>query len=297
MNITLTGATGFIGQRLARELVSRGEDVTILTRRARAGSSGVRFVEWDAISPPPVDALAKAEAVIHLAGEPVAQRWSADVKGRIRSSRVQGTRALVDRILAASRRPAVFVSASAIGIYGHRGDEVLTEMSGPGTGFLADVSVEWERESTRASTHGIRVVNPRIGIVLGADGGALQRMLPPFKAGVGGRLGSGRQWMSWIHVEDLVSLILFALDHDIAAGPVNGTAPAPVRNDEFTAELASVLHRPALFPVPGLALRVLFGEMSDVLLSSQRVLPRAAEGLGFQFRYPTLRAALRQILD
>ena len=291
MNITLTGATGFIGQRLVRELVSRGDAVTILTRRARAGSPGVRYVEWDSVSPPAVD----ADAVIHLAGEPVAQRWTAEVKARIRSSRVQGTRALVDGILAAQRRPAVLVSASAIGIYGDRGDEVLTETSRPGTGFLADVSVEWERESARAVAQGVRVVNPRIGIVLGSEGGALAKMLTPFKAGVGGRLGSGKQWMSWIHVADMVSLILFALDHDAAVGPFNGTAPAPVRNSEFTSELAGVLHRPGLLPVPGLALRAVFGEMSQVLLASQRVVPEKAERLGFQFRYPDLRGALLDV--
>lgn len=291
MNITLTGATGFIGQRLVRELVSRGDAVTVLTRRARGGSPGLRYVEWDSVTPPVID----ADAVVHLAGEPVAQRWTAEVKSRIRSSRVDGTRALVDGILTAQRRPAVLVSASAIGIYGDRGDEVLTETSRPGTGFLADVSVEWERESARAVAHGARVVNPRIGIVLGAEGGALAKMLTPFKAGVGGRLGSGKQWMSWIHVDDMVSLILFALDDDAVVGPLNGTAPAPVRNSEFTTELAGVLHRPALFPVPGFALRTIFGEMSEVLLASQRVVPEKAERLGFQFRCRDLRTALEQI--
>lgn len=294
MRITLTGATGFIGKRLVQSSIARGDEVTILTRRVRPGSNP-RYLGWNAATPPPAESM-NADAVIHLAGEPVAQRWSAEVKQRIRASRVEGTRAIVDGLLAAPQRPPVLISASAIGIYGDRGDEELTEASRAGSGFLPEVAVAWERESARAAAHGVRVVNPRIGIVLGGDGGALEKMLTPFKAGVGGKLGSGEQWMSWIHVDDLVSMILFALGNDAASGPVNGTAPKPVRNAEFTSTLASVLHRPAVFPVPGFALRLMFGEMSEVLLGSQKVLPESARRAGFQFRYPDLRGALTSIL-
>lgn len=288
MKVTLTGATGFVGRHLMRALLDRGDSVTILSRRPREGP----YLEWDAQSAPPAEAL-EADAIIHLAGETVAQRWTPDVKQRIRDSRIDSTRALVDGILASPRKPAVLISASAIGIYGPRGDEVLTESSPPGSGFLEDVSLEWERESARAGSAGVRVVNPRIGIVLGRDGGALERMLPPFKAGVGGRLGSGDQWMSWIHIDDVAGLILFALDNPGISGPLNTTAPNPVTNSEFTSQLAAVLHRPAIFPVPVFALRLLFGEMADVLVGSQRVVPRAAMEAGYRFRYDSVEDALR----
>ena len=296
MNITLTGATGFLGSGLLAKLIADGHRVHVLGRRRSARlEASVAFSEWSAEAEPPPESLAGADAVIHLAGEPVAQRWTAAAKARIRNSRVDGTRLLVDALARQPRRPAVFVCASAIGIYGSRGDEILTETSAAGQGFLAEVVTDWESAAQAAEPLSIRVVSLRLGVVLGR-GGALAKMLPPFRFGVGGRIGSGRQWMSWIHIADAVALILFALGNTALRGPVNATSPQPVTNLEFTHELAGALHRPAIFPVPPVALKLLFGEMAGVLLGSQRVLPKTAEAAGFQFRYPELRPALEEIL-
>ncbi|MBI2679619.1 MAG: TIGR01777 family protein [Candidatus Solibacter usitatus] len=285
MNVTVTGASGFIGRRLVAALTKDAHTVRALRR-----------ADWDTLAgEPPPDALENADAVVHLAGEPVAQRWTAEAKRKIAASRLEGTRNLVTALSTLSRRPAVLVCASAIGIYGNRGDEVLTEASSAGTGFLADVCRDWEKQASLAEALGIRVVNLRTGIVLGADGGALAKMLPPFKAFVGGRLGSGKQWMSWIHVDDLVALIIHAIRKPVS-GAVNGTAPNPVTNTAFTRELAGALGRPALFPAPAFALKLMLGEMSEILLGSQRVLPKAAEGTGFRFAFPELAPALRNIL-
>ncbi len=293
MNVTITGATGFLGRRLGASLIQNGHRVWALGRKPLEGS--VRFSKWNADAEPPEESLAQADAVIHLAGEPVAQRWNAEVKQRIRSSRVDGTRHLVNALAKQSRRPEVLVCASAIGIYGSRGDEILTEASAPGSDFLAQVVVDWEDAARAAEALGIRVVMLRAGVVLGR-GGALDKMLPPFRFGVGGRIGNGLQWMSWIHIEDVTRLILFALEHSEVNGPVNATAPNPARNADFTRDLAAALNRPAIFPVPEAALKLLFGEMAGVLLGSQRVLPRAADAAGFKFQYPELRPALNQIL-
>jgi uncharacterized protein (TIGR01777 family) len=296
MNVTLTGATGFLGQRLLASLVDGGHKVWTLGRkRPQSAPSSVQFSEWNAEAEPPPESLAHADAVIHLAGEPVAQRWTAEVKQRIRSSRVDGTRHLVNALAKQSRHPEVLVCGSAIGIYGSRGDEILTEASTPGSDFLAQVCVDWEQAALAAESLGVRVVLLRTGVVLG-HGGALPKMLPPFRLGVGGRIGDGRQWMSWIHIEDEIRLILYAMERREVRGPVNATAPNPVTNEEFTRELASVLHRPAIFPVPAIALKLLFGEMAEVVLASQRVLPQSAPAAGFEFKYPELRPALRQIL-
>ncbi len=293
MRITVTGGTGFIGRRLVTKLLADGHTLHLLGRRAHGG---VRFTDWDAgAGAPPAEAFAGTEAVIHLAGEPVAQRWTAEARRKIRDSRVQGTESLVRVLSTLGTRPACLVSASAIGIYGTRGEEVLTESSPPGQGFLAEVCREWEESAGRAEALGIRVVRVRIGVVLGKSGGALARMLPPFKRGVGGRLSSGRQWMSWIHLDDLVDLIRFSLTAPMS-GPVNATAPNPVSNTEFTRVLAGTLHRPAMFPVPALALKAIFGEMAEVLLSSQRVMPQAAQSAGFRFHYPELAGALKNLL-
>jgi uncharacterized protein (TIGR01777 family) len=240
--------------------------------------------------------LREADVVIHLAGEPVAQRWTAEARQRIRESRVTGTRKLVEAMATLSRRPEALICASAIGYYGSRGDEILTESSAPGSGFLPEVCIAWEREAQAAEAFGMRVVRVRIGIVLDAGGGALQRMLPPFRMGAGGRLGSGRQWMSWIHLEDLAGLFHLAVESQVQ-GPLNGVAPYPVTNSDFTRELARALRRPAVFPVPGFALRLLFGEMADLLLGSQRVAPGAAEAAGFRFRFPQLAPALASLLS
>lgn len=278
MQIAITGATGFIGHALCGELRNAGYAVRPLPRQ------------------PDASQLAGADAILHLAGEPVAQRWTPDAKRRIRDSRVLGTQALATALAALPHPPGVLICASATGYYGNRGDEILTETSAPGTGFLADVCREWEAAARPAEAAGIRVVHLRFGVVLGPGGGALEKMLPPFRLRLAGPLGGGRQWMSWIHRDDIIGLVRHALEHDALRGPVNATSPEPATNSFFTKELANVLHRPAVLPVPALALRLLYGEMSAVLLHSQRVLPRAAESAGFHFRHPELRRALRSIL-
>jgi uncharacterized protein (TIGR01777 family) len=277
MRIAMTGASGFIGRALTARLQAAGHAVEPLRTR-------------ETVQAPPCD------AVVHLAGEPVAQRWTPEAKRRIRDSRVEGTRRLVESLARMSPPPAVLVSASAVGIYGSRGDETLTESSPPGSGFLAEVCVAWEREAQAAGALGIRVVNPRIGVVLGRGGGALERMLPIFRHGAGGHLGSGRQWMSWIHLDDLTALIEFALDNPGLRGPLNATAPHPLTNTEFTHTLGAALHRPAVLPVPAFALKLKFGEMASVLLDSQRAIPEALQAAGFQFRYPDLGPALASLL-
>ncbi|MCS6953851.1 MAG: TIGR01777 family oxidoreductase [Bryobacterales bacterium] len=299
MRIVITGGTGFVGRRLVRRLIRDGHVLHLLVRPGRTGvGPSVECSVWDVLAgEPPGEALAPADAIVHLAGEPVAQRWTPETKRRIRDSRVAATQRLVAALARLPQRPRVLVCASAVGYYGSRGDEILTEDSSPGRGFLPEVCVAWERAAAEAEALGLRVVRLRIGIVLGPEGGALARMLPPFRLGAGGRLGPGSQWMSWIHVEDLVDLIRFALTADGFRGAVNAVAPNPVRNSEFTETLATVLRRPALVPTPALALRVLFGEMAEaVLLASQRVFPRAAEAAGFSFRYPGLASALRNLL-
>ena len=278
MNISISGASGFIGRHLMKSLAQAGHSLRALSRHT-----------------PPAESLREADAIIHLAGEPVAQRWTAAAKQRILDSRVVGTRNLVEALAALPRRPEALICASAIGYYGSRGDEVLTESSAPGSGFLPEVCVAWEREALAAEAFGIRVVRVRTGVVLDANGGALVRMLPPFRMGLGGRLGSGRQWMSWIHLEDLAALFQFAVESQVR-GPLNAVAPNPVTNSDFTRELAHALRRPAVFPVPEFALRLLFGEMADVLLASQRVAPAAAEAAGFRFRFPQLAPALESLL-
>jgi uncharacterized protein (TIGR01777 family) len=280
-----------------KSLATGGHTMTVLSRHAGANMpAGVRLSVWDPPKgEPAADAIGDADAIVHLAGEPVAQRWSPAVKERIRESRVAGTRHLVQALAKLSRRPSVLICGSAVGYYGSRGDEMLTEAAAPGSGYLAEVCIEWEREAAAAESLGMRVVRLRTGIVLDARGGALQQMLPPFKVGVGGKIGSGAQWMPWIHIQDLIGMIQFALEKPVS-GPVNGAAPYPVTNADFTKILAAALHRPAIFPVPMFALRLLFGEMAEVLLSSQRVLPKQAEASGFVFRYPQLAPALADLL-
>ncbi len=298
MRITLTGASGFLGTRLIARLDAERHQLHLLGRR-RPADLGSRhsFTAWDAMAEEaPVNAIESADAVIHLAGEPVAQRWTAESKERMRRSRVEGTRHLVAAIAKARVKPRTLISASAIGYYGSRGDETLTEASAPGSGFLPELSMEWEREAGAAAALGLRVAALRIGIVLGPEGGALKQMLLPFKMCVGGRIGDGRQWMSWVHVEDIIGLLDFALTNERISGPINGTAPNPVRNAEFTRALAAALHRPAIFPVPAFALKLLFGEMSQIILGSQRVEPAAARGAGYKFRWPRLDDALQHLL-
>ncbi len=298
MLITLTGATGLLGQALMTRLLADGHQIRLLSRTARTGLPlGVDLTLWDAQrSEPPAESLRGSDAVIHLAGEPVSQRWTAEVKQRLVSSRLDSTRLLVQALAALNERPKVLLSASAIGIYGDRGDEVLNEDSTPGRDFLARLSVDWEAQANLARGVGLRVHTLRTGIVLAANGGALEKMLPPLRFGVGGKLGSGEQWMSWIHIADWVGLVLHLLSAGTAAGAVNLVSPQPVRNDEFTKTLGRALRRPALLTVPALALRVLYGEMANVLLASQRVTPDAAAQSGYVFLYPQLEPALRNLL-
>jgi uncharacterized protein (TIGR01777 family) len=297
VKITISGASGLIGRRLMKSLAADGHSLSVLSRHAGTNMpGGVRLSVWDPPKGgPPADGLRDSDAVIHLAGEPVAQRWSADVKQRIRDSRVIGTRNLVQALAKLQSRPATLICASAVGYYGSRGDEILVESSAPGAGYLAEVCTAWEKEATAAEDLGMRVVLVRTGLVLDARGGALQRMLPPFRMGAGGKLGNGKQWVPWIHIQDLVGLIQFALVRPLK-GPVNGVAPYPVVNADFTKALAAAVKRPAIFPVPGFALRLLFGEMSEVLLASQRALPKEAEAAGFPFRYAQLAPALADLL-
>lgn len=295
MNITISGASGLVGRRLVGVLRKAGHRIHALSRNpGSAAPEGVCRSQWDPAGPPP-ESLESANAVVHLAGEPVAQRWTAEAKRRIRESRVQGTRNLVEALSRLPHRPEALVCASAIGYYGSRGDELLTESSPPGSGFLPEVCVDWERAAGQAATFGVRVAIVRIGMVLDAGGGALGRMLPPFRAGVGGPIGSGRQWMSWIHADDLGELFRFIIEGSLE-GVFNGVAPFPVTNGEFTRELGRVLRRPTVLPIPAFALKLLFGEMAQILLDSQRVAPRAAEAAGFRFRFPQLAAALADLL-
>jgi uncharacterized protein len=298
MNVTVTGASGFIGRSLTHKLLETGCSVHVLGRKLPGGlPSAVRFSEWNPTdTEPPAASLASADAVVHLAGEPVSQRWTAAAKKRIHASRVEGTRRLVSALGAQSERPRVLVCASAVGYYGSRGDEILTEASLPGSDFLAQVVMDWEDAAQSAEALGIRVVRLRFGMVLGRQGGALAKLLPVFRFGLGARLGSGEQWMAWIHLNDAVNLILFAINFSAVRGAVNASAPYPVTNDEFTSRLATGLHRPAILRAPAFALRLLLGEMSEMLLGSQRVLPSAAKAAGFPFQYADLNAALDEIL-
>lgn len=297
MIIVVTGASGFIGRRLLKNFITAGYEIRVLSRHAGTNlPPGIKLFAWDPLQgPPPEESLHDAGVVVHLAGEPVAQRWSDSVKQLIRDSRIVGTRNLVAGLKAMKRPPDALISSSAVGYYGSRGDEVLKESAGPSDTWLSEVCVEWEREAEAASGLGVRVVPVRTGLVLDPRGGALQQMLPPFRMGVAGKLGSGKQWMSWIHLADLASLFQFAVETPVR-GPMNGVAPYPVTNADFTQELAKVLHRPALISVPMAALKLLYGEMAEVLLSSQRAIPAAAEAAGFRFRFPQLGPALANLL-
>jgi uncharacterized protein (TIGR01777 family) len=300
MRILVTGASGFVGRALCQALAARGDRLVVLLRQPGSAGGlppGTERVQWDAMTgPPPERALAGVDAIVHLAGETVSQRWTVERKRRIRDSRVLGTRHLIDAVEHRSDRPRTLVNASAIGIYGDRGDETLAEGSPPGNGFLAELCAAWEAEARRAEGLGLRVACLRLGVVLGREGGALPRMLPPFKVGLGGPIGGGEQWMSWIHRDDVVGLVLHALEVASVTGALNATAPEPVRNRDFATTLGRVLSRPAVLPVPAPVLRLVFGEMASVLLGSQRALPERTQASGFRFHHPSLEAALRDIL-
>lgn len=296
MRILIAGGTGFIGSALCGSLASAGDEVALLTRKSRP-SLPFRAALWDGSSLGDwQSALDGADAVVNLAGESVAEgRWTESRKKLLKDSRILPTRALVSAMAGAKVRPKVFVSASAVGYYGDRGGTELTEDSGPGADFLAKLCSDWEAEAMKAKAHGLRVVSLRIGIVLGRGGGALAKMLPPFKLGLGGPLGSGNQWMSWIARDDLVDFIRHLLISEVE-GPVNATAPHPVTNHDFSAALGRALRRPAFLPAPAFALRLAFGEMAGMLLGSQKVIPARALKSGYEFRYPDIDSALKAVL-
>ena len=297
MRALISGATGLIG----RGLLAKVGPAAVLSRdpaRARRLGLGADAYSWRPESEPaPSQAFDGIDAVFHLAGEPVAEgRWTVEKKARIRDSRVLGTRNLIAALRGLSTRPKVLVAASAVGFYGDRGDEELVETSSAGDGFLAEVCGQWEREALAAEELGIRVVCVRIGMVLAPGEGALAQMLTPFRLGVGGRLGDGRQWMPWVHVTDVTGLFIHAAENESVRGPLNAVSPNPVTNAEFTDALAHVLHRPAVLALPRLALRVAYGEVSDVLLASQRVLPRVAAASGYRFEHEHLAEALSDVM-
>jgi uncharacterized protein (TIGR01777 family) len=301
MRVFVTGGTGLVGTRLIHHLQKRDDKVVLLTRRPEIGREQfgptVTVVEGDPTQPGPwMDAAAECDGVINLAGENLfGHRWNDDFKKRIAESRIKSTENVAQAFRRSSGRSngaaRVLVNASAIGVYGPHGDEELAEESPSGADFLAQVCVDWEQVARGAQEYGVRVVTVRIGVVLDKAGGALAQLLTPFKFGGGGPVGSGRQWMSWIHHEDLVGLLLLALDKPEASGPINGTAPKPVTNKEFAQALGRALHRPAFMPMPGFMMRLMIGEAADVVLKGQRVLPQRALALGYEFKFPTIDAA------
>ncbi|MFQ5789095.1 MAG: TIGR01777 family oxidoreductase [Acidobacteriota bacterium] len=300
MKIAVTGATGLIGTALCQRLRQDGHHVLAVTRRHTLPPllGSLERVPWEpdqgSFDAAPLEGV---DAVVNLAGASVASPWTAAHKDRIRKSRVEGTRLLVEGLKSLHQPPAALVSASAVGFYGDRGDEEIHENSSPGTGFLAEVCQGWETEALRASGRGIRTACLRIGIVLSTRGGALGKMLPPFKLGLGGRVGSGRQWMSWIHIDDVAGMLRFLVRRPEASGAFNGTAPRPVRNAGFAKALGRALGRPAFLPAPAFAMKLLLGEMAQVLLlEGQKVLPRRMEELGYRPQYPDLGGALQDLV-
>lgn len=300
-NVLVTGATGFIGRRVCDTLQENEYGVIVVSRNTERAKEKLQSVEeiheWKPESEQlPSESISEVHAVIHLAGEPIAGRWNAKKKQRIRDSRVLSTRNLVTSLASLESKPDVLICASAIGLYGATGDDSFTEESSIGTDFLAEVCQEWEAEGIKASELGIRVVHVRIGLVLGIGGGLLDQVLPIFKIGAGGKLGTGKQWMSWIHIDDLVGIIMHALENDTIHGALNATAPHPVRNIEFTRTLGTVLRKPAIFPVPAFGLHMLMGEFAEFVMLSQNVLPARTEESGYEFQFNTLESALENLL-
>jgi uncharacterized protein (TIGR01777 family) len=299
MRVAVTGATGVVGHALVAGLLQRGDEVVVLSRDADKARAALGEVEAHTWADPnsqeaPTDALRGCEGVVHLLGEPVAQRWTPEAKRAIRDSRVLGTRNLVAGLRAADARMSVLVSGSATGWYGARDDEPVDERTPAAEGdFLADVCVGWENAAREAEELGLRVVRARTGVVLSGSGGALSQMLTPFKLGVGGPVAGGRQWVPWIHLEDEVGALLHCLDNEQASGPVNLTAPEPVTNRELSKTLGRVLRRPAFMPVPGFAIRARYGEMGSIVTTGARVMPRKLHALSYEFRQPDLEQALR----
>ncbi|HKT90438.1 MAG TPA: TIGR01777 family oxidoreductase [Candidatus Sulfotelmatobacter sp.] len=295
--IAVSGASGMIGSAVVAALKSGGAKIARLARPGARPDSSNELIPWNPAQPMDPESVSGFNAVIHLAGESVFGRWSAEKKARIRDSRIPATANLAQALAQAKVKPRVFLCASAIGYYGNRSDEILNEDSAVGTGFAADLARDWEEARKPAADAGIRTVRMRIGIVLARHAGALAQMLPPFRAGIGGRVGSGKQWMSWIDLDDLVGAVQHILKTESLAGAVNLVGPDPVTNIQFTKTLASVLHRPALFPIPAFVMRLAFGEMADeLLLASDRVEPKRLLDSGYTFQFPTLRSSLEHIL-
>ena len=296
MRILISGSHGLVGEALIKALETGGHEIYRLVRHAPNSESQI---EW---SPDrysiAISRIEGFDAVYHLAGESIASgRWNDEKKKKIRESRTKGTKLLADALANLAQPPKTLISASAIGYYGDRGDELLTETSPPGKDFLADVCVEWEKATDHAKEKGVRVVNTRFGIILDKEGGALAKMLPPFRMGIGGRIGDGKQWMSWIALDDVIGALQYALTNDGLSGPVNFVAPNPVTNAEFTKTIGRALSRPTFFPIPAFGVRLAFGEMADaLLLSSQRVRPSKLTDSNYQFAYSNLESALRSIL-
>jgi len=295
--ILISGASGMVGSTLVPTLRASGAQIVRLARAGAPARAGEQTVPWDPALPISSDAVSGFDAVIHLAGESIVGRWTAAKKARIRDSRIPATTHLAQALAQAKQKPGVFLSASAIGYYGNRGDEVLTEDKGPGSGFAADLAREWELATTPAVDAGIRTVQMRIGVILAASGGALAKMLIPFQMGLGGRIVNGRQWMGWVDLQDIVGAIHHLLKTESLSGPVNLMAPNPVTNAEFTKTLASVLSRPAIFPMPAFAARLAFGQMADeLIMASQRGEPARLIASGYAFRFGDLRTSLKAIL-
>jgi uncharacterized protein len=293
--VLVTGASGLLGSALIAALKGQGSSIVRMVHRPAEGPDQIQWNPSEPVLPASVSGF---DAVVHLAGESIVGRWTAAKKQKIRASRVLGTRNLAEALAKTSAKPRAFVVGSAIGYYGNRGDELLKENSAPGTDFLAEVCQQWEAAADAAPQAGIRTTHVRTGVVLSKDGGALAKMLTPFRLGLGGNVGDGRQWLSWIHIDDWVGAVLAMISKETLRGPVNGVAPSPVTNAEFTKTLASVLHRPAIFPVPAFAARIAFGEMADgLLLASQRVEPDKLLSAGYKFRYHDLKPALEAILS
>jgi len=297
MRVLVSGATGLVGSALVLALKADGHSALTLVRRPPREASEIEWHPDRPLDPTAVDQARGFDAVVHLAGENIAGRWTAAKKARIRASRVEGTRNLAEGLSRLSRKPAVLISASAVGYYGDRGDALLGENDPPGTGFLAGACVEWEAATSAAAQAGIRVVNLRIGLILSPRGGALPRMLPPFRLGIAGVMATGRQWMSWIALDDVVGVIRHAIQQPALHGPVNTVAPGPVTNHEFTKTLGRVLSRPTVFPMPTFAVKLIFGEMGEeLLLASQRVQAARLTASGYRFLHPQLEGALRALL-
>lgn len=299
MKVTVTGATGTLGRALVSALHEQGHDVIGLSRNSDSGiatlGSRAKVLAWPSPkeAPPPAEALADREAVIHLLGEPIDQRWTDEVKRELRDSRVLSTRRLVEGMSEAGPRLATLVSQSASGYYGDRGDEELDEFSAPGEDFLARLVVEWEAEARTAEELGVRVVTTRTGVVLSEKGGALEKMLPFFRAGVGGPVAGGGQYVPWVHGDDLTGALIAVTEDEALSGPVNVCAPEPATNKELSKALGRVLRRPAFAPVPGFAVKALYGEMAQIVIAGQRMRPRRLQELGYSFRRPELEDALR----